>query len=161
VVDASRPWPDRNRPDRNRPDRARPAWRAALAGSLALVALLTLDPHGTGWSWGSPAAEVRWYLTGLTDPATVLQLTGHLALLAAPAALLVVRLPEVARLPRLAALGLAAGATVELAQWALPLGRVVSPLDAVLDATGAVVAGVLAARPAGTVGRHRPAPGPA
>ena len=39
---------------------------------------------------------------------------------------------------------LAAGASIELLQWALPLGRVVSPVDALLNAAGAVVTGLLA-----------------
>jgi hypothetical protein len=33
------------------------------------------------------------------------------------------------------------GTGIELLQWALPLGRVVSPADALLDATGGVAAG--------------------
>jgi hypothetical protein len=37
------------------------------------------------------------------------------------------------------------GAGIELLQWALPLGRVVSPLDAVLNATGAIATGLLVA----------------
>ncbi|TFV83365.1 VanZ family protein [Blastococcus sp. CT_GayMR16] len=113
--------------------------------SLAVVALLTLTPEGQGWAWGSPAAEARWYLTGLDSTATALQLAGNLALLAVPAALTVLRWPRLAALPVLAALSLAVGAGIELLQWALPLGRVVSPLDAVLNATGAVVSGTLAA----------------
>ena len=36
-------------------------------------------------------------------------------------------------------------AGIETAQWALPLGRVVSPLDAVLNATGAIAGGLLTA----------------
>jgi VanZ family protein len=38
-----------------------------------------------------------------------------------------------------------AGGTIEALQWALPLGRVVSPVDALLNASGAVVAGLLVA----------------
>jgi hypothetical protein len=41
--------------------------------------------------------------------------------------------------------GLAAGSGIELTQWLLPLGRVVSPLDALLNTAGAVVGGLLAA----------------
>ncbi|MGY1603593.1 VanZ family protein [Geodermatophilus sp. SYSU D00815] len=123
----------------------RPALTAALLASLAVVALLTLTPDGAGWSWGSPASELRWYLTGLDSPTTVVQLAGNLALLAVPAALAVLRRPELGRLPVLAVLGLAAGTGIELLQWALPLGRVVSPLDALLNATGAVVAGLTVA----------------
>jgi hypothetical protein len=57
----------------------------------------------------------------------------------------------VLRWPALRAPGrlvLAAGATagaIELFQWLLPLGRVVSPVDALLNATGAVVAGLAVA----------------
>ncbi|MBW0117977.1 VanZ family protein [Pseudonocardia abyssalis] len=36
-----------------------------------------------------------------------------------------------------------AGAAIELLQWLLPLGRVVSPVDALLNAAGAVLAGLL------------------
>ncbi|SNR81867.1 hypothetical protein SAMN04488107_0028 [Geodermatophilus saharensis] len=43
----------------------------------------------------------------------------------------------------LVAVAVATGAAIETLQWALPLGRVVSPLDALLNATGAVAAGLL------------------
>jgi hypothetical protein len=33
-----------------------------------------------------------------------------------------------------------------LLQWTLPLGRVVSPVDALLNATGAVITGLVVAR---------------
>jgi hypothetical protein len=123
--------------------------------SLAVVALLTLTPEGQGWAWGSPTAEARWYLTGLDSTATTLQLAGNLALLAVPAALAVLRRPQLGRLPLLAGLSLAVGTGIEVLQWALPLGRVVSPLDAVLNATGAIVGGRLAAHLRG--GRAQPA----
>jgi VanZ family protein len=74
-----------------------------------------------------------------------------------PGALAVLRWPALGRLPLLAGAALATGAAIELLQWALPLGRVVSPLDAVLNATGAVAAGtavvVMRALPAATVPR--------
>lgn len=116
-----------------------------LAASLALVALLTLTPEGRGWAWGSPVAELRWYLTGLDSSATVLQLAGNLALLTVPAALAVLAWPALGRLPLLTTVSLAAGAGIELLQWALPLGRVVSPLDAALNATGAIAVGLVVA----------------
>ena len=97
---------------------------------------------------GSPAAEIRWYAAGLDSERTLLQLTGNLALLAVPAALAVIRWPAMARPPRLVGAAVAAGAAIELLQWLLPLGRVVSPLDALLNASGAVVAGVLVSRAA-------------
>ena len=128
---------------------ARPAgtgWSVWLLASLALVALLTLTPEGRGWAWGSPVVELRWYLTGLDSSATVLQLAGNLALLAVPAGLAVRTWPALGRLPRLTAVSLAVATGIELLQWALPLGRVVSPLDAVLNATGAVAAGLVVAQ---------------
>jgi hypothetical protein len=89
--------------------------------------------------------ELRWYLTGIGSPATMVQLIGNLALLAVPAALVVMRWPAWGRTGPLTALFLSAGTCIELLQWALPLGRVVSPLDAVLNATGAVASGLFVA----------------
>ena len=123
-----------------RPDTLR--W--LLAAALGLVAAATLLPTGTGWAWGSPLVELRWYAYGLDSRITVLQLAGNLGLLVVPAALAVVLWPRLGRPHRLAAVALAGGTTIEILQWVLPLGRVVSPLDAVLNATGAVVAGLLA-----------------
>ena len=119
---------------------------AGLAAASVVVAVLTLLPQGGGWAWGSPATELRWYVTGLDSTATVLQLVGNLALLTAPAVLAVLRWPALGRPGPLAAAALTTGAAIELLQWALPLGRVVSPLDALLNAVGAVGAGLLVAR---------------
>jgi len=128
---------------------------AGLAASLAVVAALTLVPTGRGWSWGAPVTELRWYVTGLGSGTTIVQLVGNLGLLVLPAALAVALWPALGRLPHLTAAALATGAAIELLQWALPLGRVVSPLDAVLNAVGAVVTGSLV----GLVHRSRsPAP---
>jgi hypothetical protein len=118
--------------------------RVLLGAALAAVAALTLVPRGTGWTWGAPLAELRWYTTGLGSEDTLLQLVGNLSLLGAPAALAVLLWPSLARPHRLVAAGLAAGTAIELLQWALPLGRVVSPLDALLNAVGAIAAGLLA-----------------
>ena len=119
---------------------------AGLVVALAVVAALTLLPQGDGWAWGSPAAELQWYATGLDSTTTVLQLLGNLGLLTAPAVLAVLRWPALGRPGPLAAAALATGTAIELLQWVLPLGRVVSPLDALLNAAGAVLAGLLAAR---------------
>lgn len=139
-----------------------PARRSALGSALALaglvVVLLTLTPAGPGgWSWGAPVSELRWYLTGLTDPATLVQLGGNLLLLAPAAALAVLRWPALRRAPRLAAAALAVAGTIEVLQFLLPLDRVVSPLDAVLNATGATLAGLLVTAVLARVGRP-PAP---
>jgi hypothetical protein len=131
--------------DRDSAPDLRPALTIGLLFSLAAVVLLTLTPEGQGWAWGSPTAEARWYLTGLDSTATTLQLAGNLALLAVPAVLAVLRWPWLGRLPLLAVLSYALGAGIEVLQWALPLGRVVSPLDAVLNASGAIGTGTLAA----------------
>ncbi len=119
---------------------------AALLLAALAVAWLTLTPAGgSGWAWGAPLTELRWYATGLDSETTVLQLVGNLLLLVPLAVLAVLRRPRLGTPPRLAALAVAAGAGIELLQWALPLGRVVSPVDAALNATGAVVAGLLVA----------------
>ena len=114
-----------------------------LAAAAALVALATLLPTGRGWAWGSPVSELHWYATAWTSGTTTVQLLGNLALLGPLAALAVLRWPALGSPRRLAAVALAAGTGIELLQWALPLGRVVSPLDALLNATGAVATGLL------------------
>jgi hypothetical protein len=81
----------------------------------------------------------------LDSGTAVRQLVGNLGLLAAPAALAVALWPARASPPRLVATALASGTAIELLQWALPLGRVVPPLDALLDATGPLAAGLLIA----------------
>ena len=117
---------------------------AVLAAALALVAVLTLVPAGGGgWAWGSPAVEAHWYLSGLDSGATVLQLLGNLLLLAPAAALAVVRFPALQSPAGLAVAAGTAGAAIEALQWLLPLGRVVSPLDGLLNATGALAVGLL------------------
>ena len=122
----------------------RPVLTTGVAVALAAVAALTLLPAGSGgWEWGSPAVELRWYLRGLDSGTTVLQLLGNLLLLAPPAAVAVLRWRVLRRPAVLVLAAVAAGAAIETLQWALPLGRVVSPLDALLNATGAVVVGLL------------------
>ncbi|MGY1732135.1 VanZ family protein [Geodermatophilus sp. SYSU D01045] len=117
---------------------------AALAVALAVVAALTLLPTGDGgWAWGSPAVEAHWYLSGLDSRATVRQLLGNLLLLTPAAALAVLRFPALRRPAALAGAAVTAGAAIEVLQWLLPLGRVVSPLDALLNAAGALAAGLL------------------
>ena len=115
---------------------------AGLALAAAVVALLTLLPAGGGWTWGAPLAELRWYATGLDSTATMLQFTGNLLLLAPLAVLALLRWPAL-RGPGLVLASGATAAGIELLQWLLPLGRVVSPVDALLNATGAVVVGGL------------------
>jgi glycopeptide antibiotics resistance protein len=75
----------------------------------------------------------------------MLQLIGNLALLAPLAALAVSRWPALATPYPLVAAAVAVAAGIELLQWALPLGRVVSPVNALLNATGAVLIGLAVA----------------
>jgi hypothetical protein len=119
---------------------------AGLLTSLLLAAGATLTPEGTGWRWGAPLTELRWYLTGLDHPATLAQLIGNLGLLAVPAACAVLLWPRLGRPAALVPVALAGGMAVETLQWLLPLGRVVSPMDALLNASGAVLAGWAVAR---------------
>lgn len=107
----------------------------ALLLSLGAVAILTLSPAGTGWSWGAPLQELQWY-AALSGQART-QLVGNVLLLtpvAAAATLLWPRLGTRAYLPGWV---LAAGGAIEVLQWLLPIGRVVSPVDALLNAAGA------------------------
>lgn len=118
---------------------------SGLALSLAAVALLTLTPTGRGWVGANPADELRWYLSELHSAVTLGQWAGNLLLFAAPAAFAAVRWPALTRPARLLAASVASAATVETLQRVLPLGRVVSPLDALLNVIGAVVAGLVVA----------------
>jgi hypothetical protein len=119
---------------------------AGLAWSLLLVAAATLTPRGSGWRWGDPLTELRWYATGLASPGTLVQLVGNLALLALPAAFAAQLWPRMSRLPVLAPVAVLAGTSIEVLQRLLPIGRVVSPVDALLNATGAVLTAVLGTR---------------
>ena len=123
-----------------------PRWvDAALGAAAVLVAFLTLAPQGGGTAWGAPLEELRWYATGLSSEATLLQLTGNLALLGPLAVLAVLRWPALASPRRLAGAAVAVAVGIELLQWALPLGRVVSPVDVALNTAGALLAGGTAA----------------
>ena len=128
-----------------RPAAVRRGLEAGLGGLALVVALATLTPEGAGWAWGAPGTELRWYAAGLDDPATVLQLVGNLALLAPCAVLAVLRWPALGRAARLLPWAVGTAAGIEVLQWVLPLGRVVSPVDAGLNALGAVVAARAAA----------------
>jgi glycopeptide antibiotics resistance protein len=123
----------------------RRALDVGLVLATAVVVALTLLPAGRGWSWGAPLSELQWYASGLDSPTAMLQLVGNVALLAPLAALAVVRWPALTAPHRLVGAAVLVGAGIELLQWALPLGRVVSPLDALLNATGAVLTGLAVA----------------
>lgn len=117
---------------------------AALALAALPVVLVTLSPAGVGWAWADPLTELRWYAAGLDSPAVLLQLVGNVLLLAPLAVLAVLRWPALRSPALLVGAALAAGTAVEVLQWALPLGRVVSPVDALLNAAGAIGGALLA-----------------
>jgi glycopeptide antibiotics resistance protein len=119
---------------------ARRCLEAGTAALALLVALATLTPEGAGWGWGDPATELRWYATGLGDPDTLLQLVGNLGLLAPCTVLAVLRWPVLRPAGRLLPAAVTVAVGIEVLQWVLPLGRVVSPLDAGLNALGALLA---------------------
>jgi hypothetical protein len=123
----------------------RRALEVGLGLATAVVVAVTLLPTGRGWAWGAPLTELHWYSTGWDSPTAMLQLVGNLALLAPLAALAVFRWPALAAPHRLVGAAVLVGAGIELLQWTLPLGRVVSPLDALLNATGAVLTGLVVA----------------
>ncbi|WP_369054434.1 VanZ family protein [Kineococcus terrestris] len=141
------------------PRRSAPVRSAGPAGLLVLAlvgaAAVTLRPVGDGWSWGAPVAEVAWYLGGLGSPATLRQLVGNVLLLAPAAAGAVLLAPRLGTARLLVPLALGAASSIELLQRVLPLGRVVSPADAVLNAAGAVLAGLVVRR---AVARRRSRP---
>lgn len=124
----------------------RRALEVGLGLAAGAVALLTLMPTGQGWEWGAPLSELHWYATGWTSETAMLQLVGNLTLLAPLAALAVLRWPGLAAPRRLVAAAALAAVGIEFLQWMLPLGRVVSPVDALLNATGAVLTGLVVAR---------------
>ncbi|ROP26973.1 VanZ family protein [Pseudokineococcus lusitanus] len=136
----------------------RRAATSALVAALAATAVLTLSPTGAGWTWAPPVEELRWYAAGLGRPGTLVQLLGNLLLLV-PAALAASRLrPGPAHVPALVASAAGVAVAVEVLQLVTAAGRVVSPVDALLNTAGAAAAVVVAA--AVTVpSRRRRAPG--
>lgn len=121
-----------------------PALDVALVASLLPVGLVTLTPTGAGgWAWGAPATELHWYAAG--SATAVAQLVGNLVLLVPTAVLAVLCWPALRRPLTLVPAAAAAGVAIEVLQWALPLGRVVSPVDALLNGAGALAAGCLVA----------------
>lgn len=110
----------------------------ALLLSLGAVASLTLSSAGTGWAWGAPLQELQWY-AALSGQART-QLVGNVLLLTPAAAAATLLWPQLAARPYLPGWTIAAGVTIEVLQWLLPIGRVVSPVDALLNAAGAAAA---------------------
>ena len=119
---------------------ARAGTLLALVVSCVLVAAVTLTPAGNGWAWADPLEELRWYLADPLEPSVLAQWAGNLLLLVVPAVCAVRLRPYLGRLGTATAVAVSSASAIELAQWLVPLGRVVSPVDAALNAAGAIAA---------------------
>lgn len=127
------------------------AWRRSLAevgavvGTLPWVWMILTPGPGPRDVHPVPLHDFRVLLHG--DPAmAVAQIGGNLLVFAALGFCAPIRWAAVASLPRLLVLGAAGSVLVESLQYALNLGRVSSTGDVLLNAAGAVLAG-LASRP--------------
>ncbi|WGL50975.1 VanZ family protein [Nocardioides sp. BP30] len=124
---------------------ARWAWCSALCevgiayGTLPWVWLTMLPGSGAGRVHGQLS------LVPLRDLQTMptYQVVGNLLVFAALGALGPVRFRALASLPRIVVLGAACSALIETAQYVLPLGRVASVDDVLLNTAGAGLAAVL------------------
>ncbi|MEU9854570.1 VanZ family protein [Streptomyces sp. NPDC047974] len=134
------------------------AWRLSLAevgmvhGTLPFL-WMTLIPGG-----GAGVVPPRVSLVPLRDLAVMgsLGIVGNLLVFASLGFFAPVRSAAVATLPRVLALGAGCSVLVETAQYVLRLDRVTSVDDVLLNATGAVLAGLASRR----WWRTRTGPGP-
>lgn len=124
------------------------AWRLSIA-ETGLV-YLTLPAVWLTMLPGSQAGQVRHRasLVPLRDLATMstFQVVGNLLLLAALGLLVPVRFANLASIPRVLMVAATCSALIEATQYLLPLDRVASVDDILLNATGAGLA-ALASRP--------------
>ncbi|MGW0931966.1 VanZ family protein [Streptomyces sp. NPDC002644] len=124
------------------------AWRSALLDGLLLASVLPFAYATLSHGYGSgrvlslvPLAELSTSF-GAAEVAfssvTLFNVGGNVALLAGFGALLPLRSRRCASLPRVAVVAVTLSATVEIAQYALDLGRVCSTDDVLLNTLGAV-----------------------
>lgn len=131
---------------------ARAAWLrsvaevGAVAGTLPWLWMILTPGPVPGRSVNLvPLRELAGQVAG--DPGTaVVQIGGNLLVFAALGACAPIRWPALAGPIRLFALGAAASVTVEVAQYLLAIGRVSSVDDVLLNATGAVLGGLVSQR---------------
>ncbi|MFI0988841.1 VanZ family protein [Streptomyces exfoliatus] len=124
------------------------AWRISLAevgmvhGTVPFV-WLTMMPGG-----GAGVVPARVSLVPLRDLVTMgtLGITGNLLVLAALGFFAPMRFAALASVPRVLALGAGCSVLVETAQYALSLDRVSSVDDVLVNATGALLAGLASRR---------------
>jgi hypothetical protein len=142
------------------------AWRMSLAevgmvyGTVPMV-WLTLQP---GAEAGHAAAQVS--LVPLRDLVTMgpIGIGGNLLIFAALGFFAPMRFAVLASVPRILALGAGCSALVEIAQYVLRLDRVSSVDDVLVNAAGAVLAGLASRRwwrTAAEMPTDRPCPAPA
>jgi hypothetical protein len=140
---------------------ARAGWRAAaevgvFAGTAPWVWLILTPRHGPRLVHLVPFSDLADQVRYLTPPEITVQTVGNLLVFAALGFLAPVRLPALARPGRLLALGAVCSALVEGLQYVLDIGRVTSVDDVLINAVGALLAG-LASRPWWTAGAPCPA----
>ncbi|WP_180685502.1 VanZ family protein [Streptomyces gossypiisoli] len=144
------------------------AWRMSLAevgmvhGTVPFLWLTLMPGAGAG------AVPARVSLVPLRDLVTMgpLGIVGNLLVFAALGFFAPIRFAAPASVPRILALGAGCSVLVETAQYALRLDRVSSVDDVLVNATGAVLAGLASRRWWRTTAeapsdRPRPAPAPA
>ncbi|GAB7106839.1 hypothetical protein JCM4814A_51530 [Streptomyces phaeofaciens JCM 4814] len=125
-----------------------PAWRRSLAevgmvhGTVPFV-WMTMMPGG-----GAGTVPARVSLVPLRDLATMgaLGIVGNLLVFAALGFFAPMRFAALASVPRILALGAGCSVLVETAQYVLRLDRVSSVDDVLVNATGAVLAGLASRR---------------
>jgi hypothetical protein len=139
------------------------AWRLSLAevgmvhGTVPFVWMTLMPGEGAGVVPG------RVSLVPLRDLVTMgpLGIAGNLLVFAALGFFAPVRFAALASVPRVLALGAGCSTLVEVAQYALRLDRVSSVDDVLVNAAGAVLAGLASRRWwRTTTGHHRERPGP-
>jgi hypothetical protein len=138
------------------------AWRRSLAevgmvyGTVPFL-WLTLEPGP-----GAGVVPGRVSLVPLHDLRTMgaLGIAGNLVVLAALGFFAPIRFAALASLPRILALGAGVSALIEIAQYVFRLDRVSSVDDVLVNATGAVLAGLASRRWWRTPARDRPQPAP-
>ncbi|GAA3935733.1 VanZ family protein [Actinoplanes auranticolor] len=150
---------------RRRAAGAASAWRKSVAevgmvyGTVPLV-WMTMQPGP-----GAGVVPGRVSLVPLRDLVTMgpLGIGGNLLILAALGVFAPMRFAALASVPRILALGAGSSILIELAQYVLRLDRVSSVDDVLVNATGAVLAGLVSRRwwsAAAPVSSDRPRPEP-
>jgi hypothetical protein len=125
-------------------------WRSAaevgaVAGTLPWIWMILTPGDGPRRVHLVPLRDVAVQLTG--DPGTaVVQVGGNLLVFAALGFFAPIRVPWLAGPLRLFAMGAAGSVVVEVTQYALDLGRVSSVDDVLLNALGAMLAGLASRR---------------